>query len=110
MLEGFHAQLQEQLSTLEFHGLRRSLRVIESSQGTLIRIEGRDLVNFSSNDYLGLASHPALAEAMAEAARLPVQRLLPRFFAAAALFQRLAPPSEEWHLLVEQLHELKHEM
>ena len=69
VLEGFDSQLQEQLSTLEFHGLRRSLRVIESSQGTLIRIEGRDLVNFSSNDYLGLASHPALAEAMAEAAR-----------------------------------------
>ena len=68
-MEGFDSQLQEQLSTLEFHGLRRSLRVIESSQGTLIRIEGRDLVNFSSNDYLGLASHPALAEAMAEAAR-----------------------------------------
>ena len=67
--EGCDSQLQEQLSTLEFHGLRRSLRVIESSQGTLIRIEGRDLVNFSSNDYLGLASHPALAEAMAEAAR-----------------------------------------
>jgi Tfp pilus assembly PilM family ATPase len=39
-------------------------------------------------------------EAMAEAARLRPQRLLPRFFAVAALFQRLAPPSEEWHLLV----------
>ena len=69
MLEGFHAQLQEQLSSLEGQGLRRSLRVVESSQGTLIRIAGRELVNFSSNDYLGLASHPALAEAMAESAQ-----------------------------------------
>jgi hypothetical protein len=39
-------------------------------------------------------------EATLEAAQLPPRRLLPRIFAAAALFQRLAPPSEEWHLLV----------
>jgi len=62
-------QLQEQLALLEQQGLRRSLRTIESSCGPLIRIEGRELVNFSSNDYLGLASHPAIAEAMAEAAQ-----------------------------------------
>jgi hypothetical protein len=39
-------------------------------------------------------------QATAEAAGLHPHRLLPRCFAAAALFQRLAPPSEEWHLLV----------
>ncbi len=67
-MEGFNAYLQEQLAALEQQGLRRSLRIIESSEGTLIRLEGRELVNFSSNDYLGLASHPSIAEAMAEAA------------------------------------------
>lgn len=67
-MEGFNAQLLEQLDILEQQGLRRSLRIIESWQGTLIRIEDRELVNFSSNDYLGLASHPSIAEAMAEAA------------------------------------------
>ena len=68
-MEDLDAQLQEQLALLEQQGLRRSLRTIESSRGPLIHIEGRELVNFSSNDYLGLASHPAIAEAMAEAAQ-----------------------------------------
>lgn len=68
-MEDFTAQLQEQLNALDQQSLRRSLRRIDSSQSSLIRIAGRDLVNFSSNDYLGLASHPALAEAMAEGAR-----------------------------------------
>jgi hypothetical protein len=39
-------------------------------------------------------------DAMLEAAGLQPRRLLPRIFAAAALFPRLVPPSEEWHLLV----------
>ncbi len=39
-------------------------------------------------------------DATLEAAQLQPRRLLPRIFAAAALFQRLVPPSEEWHLLV----------
>jgi len=63
------AQLQEQLAALESRGLRRSLRVADPSEGTRITMAGRDLVNFSSNDYLGLASHPVIAGAMAEGAR-----------------------------------------
>jgi 8-amino-7-oxononanoate synthase len=65
----FESSLLSELSSLEKQGLRRSLRVVESSQGTLITIAGRELVNFSSNDYLGLASHPEIASAMAEAAQ-----------------------------------------
>jgi 8-amino-7-oxononanoate synthase len=60
--------LSSALHDLEAQGLRRSLRVIEAMDGTRITIEGRELQNFSSNDYLGLASHPALASAMTEAA------------------------------------------
>jgi 8-amino-7-oxononanoate synthase len=48
-------------------GLHRRLREINSPQGTRIRFEGRELVNFSSNDYLGLAGHPALKEAAVRA-------------------------------------------
>ena len=69
VLEGFNAQLQERLAELEQRGLRRFIRVVESSSGTLVSVAGRELVNFSSNDYLGLASHPSIAEAMAEGAR-----------------------------------------
>ncbi len=39
-------------------------------------------------------------DATAEAARLRLQRVVPRFLAAASMFQRLVPPSDEWHLLV----------
>ena len=62
------AFLSSTLHDLEAQGLRRSLRVIESIDGTRITVGGRELQNFSSNDYLGLASHPALAAAMNEAA------------------------------------------
>ncbi|MCE9542598.1 MAG: 8-amino-7-oxononanoate synthase, partial [Verrucomicrobia bacterium] len=56
------------LAGLEQQELSRRLRVIDSMQGTRITICGRELSNFSSNDYLGLAAHPALAEAMSRAA------------------------------------------
>ena len=55
------------LAGLEQQKLSRRLRVIDSMQGTRITICGRELSNFSSNDYLGLAAHPALAEAMSRA-------------------------------------------
>lgn len=50
-------------------GLLRELRWIDGRQGTWIEREGRRLLLLCSNDYLGLASHPALAEAAAAALR-----------------------------------------
>ena len=59
--------LQEELGRIRDVGLLRRLRVMGSPQTTHVVIDGRPLVNFSSNDYLGLANHPALKEAaMAE--------------------------------------------
>jgi 8-amino-7-oxononanoate synthase len=59
--------LREQLAKIRDAGLLRGLRVLESPQTTHVVIDGRSLVNLSSNDYLGLANHPALKEAaMAE--------------------------------------------
>lgn len=60
---------RDELAELETAGLRRRLRVLDSPQGPSMVIEGRTVRNFSSNDYLGLAAHPALAEAAARAAR-----------------------------------------
>ena len=68
-MQPFDSQWSAELSSLEEQGLRRSLRIIENTVGTRITVDGRELRNFSSNDYLGLASHPHVAEAMSEAAR-----------------------------------------
>jgi 8-amino-7-oxononanoate synthase len=48
--------------------LLRRLRTVEAVESAHIVVDGRRLVNFASNDYLGLAQHPALREALARAA------------------------------------------
>ena len=48
---------------LRERGLFRPLTVLESPQGPRIRIGGRELINMSSNDYLGLANDPILRQA-----------------------------------------------
>jgi len=60
----FEQQLFGQLNTIREHNLFRELRRVESSQGARVQVDGRPLLNFSSNDYLGLADHPALKEAV----------------------------------------------
>ena len=55
--------LAERLADLERRKLRRARRVLDSPQGARVRVDGRELVNFSSNDYLGLANDPRLREA-----------------------------------------------
>jgi 8-amino-7-oxononanoate synthase len=55
--------LADELKTLEAAGLLRRRRVVESPQGARLVVEGREFLSFCSNDYLGLASHPALVAA-----------------------------------------------
>jgi 8-amino-7-oxononanoate synthase len=61
---GFDDRLAEGLAALDRETLRRSRRVLDSPQGPHVRVGGRDLANFSSNDYLGLAADPRLVEAV----------------------------------------------
>src|SRR4051812_1738640 len=55
--------LQNELDGVREQGLYRSLRCVEGDQGPTLRLNGRDVINFSSNNYLGIANHPALAAA-----------------------------------------------
>lgn len=55
-----------ELADLASSGLLRTLRPLESAAGPRVKREGRELWNFASNDYLGLAAHPAIAEAFME--------------------------------------------
>jgi len=52
------SQLAAGLDDIARQGLYRSRRVIASPQGTDLEVDGRHVVNFCSNDYLGLANHP----------------------------------------------------
>src|SRR5450432_332406 len=63
----FDAELNQRLEALREQGLRRQLRRVDSAQGPRIKIGGKTFLNFSSNDYLGLANHPALKEAAIKA-------------------------------------------
>ena len=60
-------QLSAALADLDTQGLRRHRRVLDSPQGVRVRVDGRDCLSFSSNDYLGLANHPAIAAAVRDA-------------------------------------------
>ena len=50
-------------------GLRRQRRVVQPVSATQVRVDGKLVTAFASNDYLGLSRHPRLIEAIAEGAR-----------------------------------------
>jgi 8-amino-7-oxononanoate synthase len=55
--------LTSRLRKLEAQGLLRSRRTVTGPQGPYVEVDGQRLLAFCSNDYLGLAGHPAIAEA-----------------------------------------------
>src|SRR5205085_3710844 len=60
--------LEQRLEELESEGLRRRLRVIEGRQGPVVLLDGQAVLLLCSNNYLGLADHPRLRRAAADAA------------------------------------------
>ncbi len=63
------AFLGEELDDLRSRHLYRPLRVMSSAQGSIVSIDGKELISLSSNDYLGLTHHPRLREAALAAVR-----------------------------------------
>jgi glycine C-acetyltransferase len=61
--------LAAELDTLREQGLYRSLRILEGRQQATSHVDGRAVVNLSSNNYLGLTTHPALIERAIEAVK-----------------------------------------
>jgi glycine C-acetyltransferase len=59
--------LQDELQALGDAGLYNHIRTISSPQGAWLQIEGHSVLNFCSNNYLGLANHPRLVEAAKKA-------------------------------------------
>jgi 8-amino-7-oxononanoate synthase len=62
------ADLAAELAMLDARGLKRHRRILESPQGAHVVVDGREVVAFGSNDYLGLAGDPRLAAAAREGA------------------------------------------
>src|SRR5438034_11781216 len=61
--------LSNELDTLKQQGLYRQLRILEDEQKAKTTFDHRQVVNLSSNNYLGLTTHPKLREAALEATR-----------------------------------------
>ena len=67
-MTGLDDTLAPRLAQLDARHLRRTIRVFSSACGPRVRLAGRELLQFCSNDYLGLASDPRLAQAVVAAA------------------------------------------
>lgn len=55
--------LSEEIAALKEQGVYRQLRILESPQAAVSIIDGKEVINLTSNNYLGLTTHPALAKA-----------------------------------------------
>ena len=59
LLDMLHQGLQD----LDAQGLRRRRRIADTPCAAHMTVDGREMIGFASNDYLGLANHAALKEA-----------------------------------------------
>lgn len=64
----FPERLDAALNQRRAGGLYRRRLTLQSAQGPVVRVDGRQYLNFCSNDYLGLAAHPRVIEALDRAA------------------------------------------
>ena len=59
----FYTRIQNELQEIQDAGLFKNERIISSEQGAEITVNGRTVLNFCANNYLGLSSHPRVIEA-----------------------------------------------
>src|SRR3954469_16628110 len=63
MNEKFVSRISAELTDIETAGLSKKERIISSEQGAEIIVNGKTVLNFCANNYLGLSSHPKVIEA-----------------------------------------------
>jgi glycine C-acetyltransferase len=63
MNESIINRLQKEIAEIKAAGLFKSERIIESAQGPIITVGGKEVINLCANNYLGLSSHPKIIEA-----------------------------------------------
>ena len=63
MNEEFVSRIMNELEEVESAGLYKRERIITSDQGAEIEVNGKTVLNFCANNYLGLSSHPKVIEA-----------------------------------------------
>src|SRR3990172_3040393 len=85
--------LQDELQNLKDSGLYNRIRTLSSPQGAWLVVDGKRALNFCSNNYLGLASHPQLVEA--------AQREIERYGVGPAAVRTIAG-TMDLHLSLEQ--------
>lgn len=66
MFKQFQPELQKELDSIKEQGLFKKERVIETPQGAEINANGKEVLNFCANNYLGLSSHPEVIKAAHE--------------------------------------------
>ena len=94
------AFLGDELSSLKAQGLYRKLRVLDSEQAARSVVDGKSVVNLSSNNYLGLTTHPKLKEKALAA--------LERFGVGTGSVRTIAGTMELHMELERRLAEFKH--
>ena len=95
----FADELNQRLAALREQGLHRKIHQVDSPSGPRIQMGGRPLLNFSSNDYLGLANHPAVNAAAIEA--------IQKFGAGAGASRLICGSLTPFHELEESLAAFK---
>ena len=106
--------IERKLDTLAAHSLMRRLRVAGSPCAPRQLVDGRPMLGFCSNDYLGLAAHPSVVEALREGASLygagsGASHLISGHSRAHELLEeRLADPDKHWKFDPNDLKERQH--
>ena len=98
--------LDDALQEMKRDGLYRKLRILEGEQKAHASFDGKDVINLSSNNYLGLTTHPRLREAALRAVKeLPYdRRAVALYLASAGLLMGGGWAEASWPVVEELLH------